>query len=289
MTKSKVLILSIVGIVYASVFFGTVIKVPSDDNNIIPDVNPEYLVYINTDGYESLQLAIDNAKNNDTIDIRGDIVESINIANKTITINGNNHTITSPMFTNTLINTTKAIITIDEGTINIRNLKIDGQEKIDANYANIGIYAVSSSVSLENVIINNINHQADQLDKYPYGTGIYIVNDSDVLKDVKLTNVRINNFHQTGIYVNNRTEKEMNVTIDQCTIKGLGQTRDICQRGIVLLGSIKGDISNNTISDLRFLGMNEKGTALLIKNEMLNLVLTNNICVNVDIDKNQET
>lgn len=288
MTKSKVLILSIVGIVYASVFFGTVIKVPSSDSEIITDDKKEYSVYIDNQGYDSLQLALDNARNSDTIDIRSDLTESVKITNKTVTINGNNHTITSPTFTNTLINTTKAIISIDEGTLNIRNLKIDGKANIDASFANIGIYAVSSSITLENVIIDNINHQQNQLNKYPYGTGIYIVNDSEVIKDIKLTNVKINNFHQTGVYINNRTTIEMAVAIDQCTIKGLGQTRDICQRGIVLLGNIKGDISNNTISDLRFLGMNDKGTAILIKNEMHNLVLTNNTCVNVDIDKNQE-
>lgn len=273
--KIKILILTLITVIYTSVFVYKNVDMVIIDNKE-PVVNETSNIMIGDKKYKTLQEAIDHAKDNDTINIYQTINENINIKNLSITINGNNNKILASTYIGENNNVVKSVIEIENSNVIINDLIIDGENGIDINKPNIGIYVNNSTIELNNISIININHKMDLLTHYPYGTCIYVVKSIDEDLLLKISGCSLTNFHQTGIYINNHSEGDYDIQIKDNLIRGIGRTLDVEQRGIVIYGNVSGEITNNTLEDIYYLNSISNKNYIIISDMSSLLIVDGN-------------
>lgn len=289
LSRSKVIILSFIGIVYLSVFFSILIHPRELEKIKEPNIEEQpKIVSIGSKHFNTLQQAIDASTFQDRILLHQDITENIVIEEKNITIDGNGHTIYGAQFEDTSEYKMKAIIELENSSLILEHITIDGLNGIDENKANIGIYNNHSTLRVENTKIQNINHQKNKWLNYPYGTAIYVVNDNENEVRIEIINSVIESFHQTGIYINNRSRTSLFLSVANVTIEGLGKTKDVCQRGIVLFGNIEGTLEKIKLRNLQYIGFGEKASGLIFQNKMDELIVSGNTFENVDVENKVE-
>lgn len=186
--------------------------------------------------YDSLQTAIDNNPDNLVYELIANITEQLNIINRSLTIEGNNFEICSSAFDNSL-----GIINIKDSTVNLRNVKLSGEENICT-----GIYVTSSNLSLENVILNGFNTDNE---KMPNGVGIYILNEKTRSVMIKIDNCYFKNCCAYSIFITNKSEnKDEIIPVIRLKVNSSSFFNDYSNDNIfiALIGNIVGDITGNS-------------------------------------------
>lgn len=273
MSRLKKCILIIIGIVYLSVFIGTTININNKNNNIKQDKEVELgKVSVNKTSFDSLQSAVDTCKESNVVKINQDISENIIVKNKTIVIDGVNHC----LYGNN-ISSDMAIMTFENCIVTIRNLTIDGENRIDDNIPWIGILIKNSTVYLDDVKIQNVNHEKNKLNNYPKGYGVYYVNDENNSQDIYINGCSFTNFNDTAIYINNRSEASLKINISENYVEGTPST--ISQTAISLKGLITGDIKENEFSNLT----SENSSRGISISKLCKVNYDNNTFINVDV------
>lgn len=270
MYRLKRIILGLVALLYISVFFATVV-IPKPNDITSYDDNLRYgIVTSNNKNYNSLQSAInDNASE---IRINENLCENVIIKDKTIVIDGNNNTLKGLSSQENV-----AIMDFDNCSVTIRNLIIDGDNLLDDESIRIGLFLKSSSLYLENVQIININHSIDRLDNYPKGYAIYYVND-DKQHVLDINKCRFTNFHESAIYINNRYNDCIDVSITNNYIEGTSS--ELKQYAIILKGELVGNIEGNEFVNLSSL---QQSYGIVSYNKVI-INQTNNMFNNVDVE-----
>lgn len=244
MFRTKFWILSLVSVIYISVFVGTVITKKENKQYEIYD-NLDGTIVCNKQSYNTLQNALDKNVNSDVIYINDNIEENTILKNKHVIIDGRGHTLTG---LKTDVN--DAIMEFENCVVTIRNLTIDGQNSISDKMPRLGIFLKSSTIYLNNVKIININHQEYKQDSYPKGYPLYYVNDEDKKQDIYINGCEFSSFDECAIYINNRNSELINIDIGENLIKGQEFKSSKVQTGIIIYGNTSGQIKDNEFINL---------------------------------------
>lgn len=217
--------------------------------------------------YDSLQTAINDNSDNSVLEIIKDINEEIQIDNRLITIEGNNHKITASSLTDNL-----SIMDINDSTISIRNLLFEGNSRVPT-----GICSSSSNLYLENVEFNNFISNSPSL---PTGICLYFLNEKAKSVTLEIDGNDFKNFSSAGVYVDNKNKNEDEiipmVNID-ITLSEFEPFIEESLIGIVMIGNIKGSITNNLFKNLK----SEKSYAIYQNTNTNSVLYLNNQYLNV--------
>lgn len=217
--------------------------------------------------YDSLQTAINDNSDNSVLEIIKDINEEIQIDNRLITIEGNNHKITASSLTDNL-----SIMDINDSTISIRNLLFEGNSRVST-----GICSSSSNLYLENVEFNNFISNSPSL---PTGICLYFFNEKAKSITLEISGNDFKNFSSAAIYVDNKNKNEdeiipmVNMDITLSHFEPFIEEPLI---GVVMIGNIKGSITGNLFKNLK----SEKSYAIYQNTNTNSVLYLNNQYLNV--------
>jgi len=193
----------------------------------------------------SIQYAIDRAPSDHTIYLNEGTYEESFIIDKNLDLIGLGQvTITAPIELKE-INHLKGVIILNHvDSVLIKDLIITNDYQKDNDYDFLsGLLILNSNAIIEAVHVENIRLNETNINRET-GYGIYINNDSFVYKTITIRNSVISNYQKTGIYINGKNH----CSIYNVKIKGMGDTNQIIQQGIVFSEEVMGLISHVMIS-----------------------------------------
>ncbi len=274
MSQLKKYILLLIGVLSISLLIGTLINTKKQEQKIIKknEKQNEQVVTINGRNFETLQTALDTCEESDIVNIHQDLNENIKIKNKCLTIDGRNHTIIGKENSDDM-----AIMDFENCIVTIRNITIDGESKIDENVPRMGIFLKNSTLYLDDVQVLNLNHEKNKWENYPKGYALYYVNDDNSEQKIYINGCKFMNFHDTAIYINNRSSEKVWVNISENYIEGFPFT--ICQKAISIKGIVDGSIKENQLIGLTC----ENKSYGIVTNKKCNISYDNNSFIDVDM------
>lgn len=270
MFRLKKIILLLVALIYIYVVVSSII-IPQP-NELINNNNIQKSGKVTSTykSYNSLQEALNDNANE--ISINTYLCENITVKDKNIVIEGNNNTLKGQSNKENV-----AIMDFENCNVTIKNLVIDGDSILDEETLRIGVFLKSSSLYLENVQVININHTIERLNEYPKGYAIYFVND-DKQQVIEINKCKFTNFHESAIYINNRSNACVDISITNNYIEGISS--ELKQYAIILKGESVANIEGNKFINLT---SNEKSCGIFSYSKVI-INQANNMFSNVDVE-----
>jgi hypothetical protein len=202
-----------------------------------------------------IQTAVNTASSGEIINVSaGTFTEQVSIS-KNITLIGSGKGITnivSPsLLTNSFttaydgtISTKKAIITAhDTSNVVMKNLTVDGKGFGNGNYQFTGIGFYRAGGTVDSVEVKGMREAPANGNQH--GAGVYISNDSGVVRSVTISNCFIHDYQKGGIVLNGA----MTVgTANYNVVTGLDPVLFIAQNGIQFGFGASGTASHNTVT-----------------------------------------
>ncbi|OYT42412.1 MAG: hypothetical protein B6U78_01240 [Candidatus Aenigmarchaeota archaeon ex4484_224] len=202
--------------------------------------------------YTSIQQAINNANDGDTIIVANGTYNEQIIIDKSIIIQGQGDTtIIKPNQTTadsfTLFSrkaggsdNTAAIVVVNANAT-IKNLKIDGSEitSVPSSATLVGILYRGVNGTIDSVTIDNIN-----ISSGIGGNAIY-VSSMGKESNVEVKGCRISNFYKNGITAN---YEGLTVSIHDNIVTGSGPISSVAQNGIQIGLNAEGEVKNNIVN-----------------------------------------
>ncbi len=234
---------------------------------------------INVPGdYPTIQQAIDNATDGDTILVAaGTYVEQLEI-DKGVTIEGAGAdltTIESPASLDVKFVTSadnRPIVYIHGvNDVVIKNLAIDGAGKGNGNYRFEGVAFVDAGGKLQNLEIKGIKETP--LSGAQHGVAVYVWDSAGTDRTVVIENCTIYDYQKNGMALNGAN---LYAIVMNSTVTGSGPTSLIAQNGIQLGWGATGVVDGNTVSGNWYTGGGWASTGGLVY-QSDDVVVTNNI------------
>ena len=218
--------------------------------------------------FATIQAAVDAATNGDSVLVAaGTYQEQVTVDGKDITIEGAGQgqtIIKSPDFGNLVSNIqnpgedhtfTDALVGVENGgNITVKNLTIDGNNQgviyaVGSNGGGdlVGVEAVNSSVTVDNVHITGIEDVESGILQGGQGNKAIIVNDTNsTVQTATVTNSTIDNFQKDGILLEGTG---LTVHVNNNAITGVGAApTNIAQNLIELDSGATGSITHNNVT-----------------------------------------
>lgn len=209
------------------------------------DVSPLGACQIGKASFDTLQEAIDSAKDFDIIEINQDMEGEYFIDNKMIRIEGKGHTLSYHEEGRNL----DSFFFIRHSYLVMNNITLDGKNNVSQTTYNKGVYSQNSSLTFDQVVFTHFSHEEAKQSEYPYCHTLYLQSNETTQKYL-FTKVTIRDFHQVGLFLYQFDEGSSSFEISNSTFAGLGKTKEISQKGIFLYGETTGKISNCTFEDI---------------------------------------
>ena len=221
-------------------------------------------------GYQSIQSAVNDAQNGATVLVAGGTyAEQVTVHNTDLTIQGQGdatHVVAPDSLDVNIVDLAwtrtdkNAIIGVDGGNVNIKDLSIDGlghgdQLSHDLGSADFeGIYYYNASGKIDGVSVTGIReplHGDGSLSGNQLGNGILISNTDGMARTVEVSHSTVTDFQKTGMVFNG---DGLTVKVDHNTVvgNGLQPLGSPAQNGIQISRGATGEVEHNSVSDLGY-------------------------------------
>ncbi len=226
-------------------------------NGTTYDLEPRVINTTQTTGHNTIQTAIDDSTNGDTITVAAGTYDEQVIIDKSLTLQGGGSDITVIKSPASLTKTTWThedrdfypIIEVNGAsahaiTVHVRGFTIDGDYNFDVGElgekkAFTGIVYRNADGSIQN---NEVKKFRDEpLSTFQYGEGIWVIPGSTVT----VANNDIHDYNKTGVRVSGVGAE---ATVTENTVTGYGPTDVIAQNGVLIYDGATGTVSNNTVT-----------------------------------------
>ncbi|MBI9048073.1 MAG: right-handed parallel beta-helix repeat-containing protein [Anaerolineaceae bacterium] len=214
-----------------------------------------------------VQAAIDFANPGETVYLGpGTFVEDIEIT-KDLTLQGMAGTIIqSPVDINSEFTTSgprdnSPIIYVNNATVTIDGITLDGAGNGNANYRFSGIAYHNAGGTVSNSLIQNI--MDTPFSGSQHGVAIYAYNEDGTARTLNIFDNTIVDFQKNAMAL---AGAGLTVDVHDNTITGAGPTSVTAQNGIQVGYDATGSITNNIVEDVWYSGPNWSATGILIYN-----------------------
>jgi len=151
------------------------------------------------------------------------------------------------------------VLFLDNSTVNVSNLTVDGDGKGNINNRFHGIAFWNSGGSLTNVDIVHVRD--NPFSGAQHCVGLTVNNNNGGPYDVNLTNINVTDYQKNGTVF---TSTGTNVDCDDVTIIGQGPTSVTAQNGMQYSYGAGGTVTNSTVSDICWTGGYWTATGILL-------------------------
>jgi T1SS-143 domain-containing protein len=176
-----------------------------------------------------------------------------------------------------------AIITVEDSTVTIQGIKIDGQGRGDERAAGSddfdGIVMINSGGTIEDVTITGIRAPLDGNDNVSggqWGVGFYIYNVDGSPRSLVFTNNTVEDFQKNATVF---AGSGLNVDVSGNTITGNGGTPTTAQNGLQFSTGVTGTVDSNTVQEIGWFysGTGTQWTSSSILSNGADVDITNNV------------
>ncbi|MGW8185535.1 MAG: Ig-like domain-containing protein [Candidatus Moraniibacteriota bacterium] len=233
-----------------------------------------------------IQNAVDVTSDGDKINVGSGIYEEqVSIVEKNIAISGagiDETIIKSPEILDISFATTKAVVYIGKGNVNVSDLTVDGFSRGNSNYRMMGIAFYNGEGELNKVKATRIeNSPADGMQS---GNAIYAYNDDGVERSITVKNSKVDHFQKNGITMNGAN---LTANIRDNDVECYGVIDFIAQNGIQFGWNSTGVIEGNNVNGCSYVKpsdgvYNRASAAILLYDVASDFVISDNKLTNSD-------
>ncbi|MFN0264741.1 beta strand repeat-containing protein [Tepidamorphus sp. 3E244] len=257
---------------------------------IVEDGNGDRFLMVGQGGFATIQDAVNAAADGDTIVIGAGVYEElVVIDDKDITLVGQGDAtiITPPAgdidITSTVAGARSSVITVEDATVTIKDVQVDGAGRGDDLASGSGDYHgiayINAGGSVDGVTVTGVRMDLDingNVSGAQQGRGIYANNQDGAPRLLSITDNTVDDFQKNGIDLRGAG---LDVTVSGNELTGNGATPTNAQNGIVTVGSLTGTIDDNDVSEVGYVdtGSNNDATSAGILTFGSDVAITNNV------------